>query len=131
MEAENEKLDAVFGSRLYTRRNQSKWSIIWERPYYLAAIISTYLVNRWYKKKFTDVIGIKFYRTGIMKEIFPISNRGMGFDFEVVSKLSKRNYKIKEIPVKYDPRNANEGKKIKAFHSLPALLAMLKVRLFD
>lgn len=129
--AEKEHLDVVFGSRLAGKRNESTWSLIQERPYYLATIISTFLINRWYKKDFTDVIGNKFYRTMVLKEISPISNKGMGFDFEVVSKLSKRGYRIKEIPVSYKPRSSRQGKKIKAIHSIPALFAMLKVRLYD
>ncbi len=128
---EDEDLDVVFGSRILNQKNRSIFSLIWERHYYLATIIATSLINAWYKRDFTDVIGIKLYKTKSIKEIYPISNRGMGFDFEVVSKLSKRGYKIKEVPVKYNARKASQGKKIKASHSFNALLAMLKVKFFD
>lgn len=128
--AEKEGCDAIFGSRL-ARRNKSYLQIVRERPYYMAAVISTWMINTFYHKNFTDIIGSKFYRTASLKKLYPITDRTITFDFEVVSKLCKRGYRIKEIPVSYQPRSRREGKKIKMFDSLPALWALLKVRLFD
>ena len=128
--ANREGYDAVFGSRL-AHRNKSYLQLIRERPYYLAAVISTWMINAFYGTNFTDIIGSKFYRTASLKKLYPIADRRITFDFEVVSKLCKRGYRIKEIPVSYQPRSRKEGKKIKMFDSLPALVAMLKVKLFD
>lgn len=128
--AEREDCDAIFGSRLASS-NKSRITIIRERPYYLASIISTFMINTFYNKSFTDIIGSKFYRTSALRELYPISDRTITFDFEVVSKLCKRDYRIKEIPVSYNPRSSKEGKKIKMFHSIPAVIAMLKAKLFD
>ena len=127
--ASREGYDAVFGSRL-AQSNKSSFQLIRERPYYLAAVISTWMINKFYDKSFTDIIGSKFYRTASLKKLYPISDRSITFDFEVVSKLCKRGYRIKEIPVSYQPRSRREGKKINMFDSLPALWALLKVRLF-
>jgi glycosyltransferase involved in cell wall biosynthesis len=128
--ANREGYDAVFGSRL-AHRNKSYVQLIRERPYYLASVISTFLINKFYDKNFTDIIGSKFYRTSSLRKLYPIADRSITFDFEVVSKLCKRGYRIKEIPVSYQPRSRREGKKIKMLDSLPALVALLKVRLFD
>jgi glycosyltransferase involved in cell wall biosynthesis len=128
--AGKEDCDAIFGSRLATRK-ESSLTIIRKRPYFSASIISTFLINKFYGMNFTDIIGSKFYKTSSLRKLYPISDRSITFDFEVVSKLSKRGYKIKEIPVSYKPRSAKEGKKIKIFHSIPALIALLKVKLFD
>lgn len=122
--------DAVFGSRL-ARRSKSYFQLVRERPYYLASVISTWMINTFYDTHFTDIIGSKFYRTASLRALYPISDRSITFDFEVVSKLCKRGYRIKEIPVSYQPRSRREGKKIKMFDSLPALAAMLRVKLFD
>ena len=43
--AEKENLDAVFGSRLFNRSNESRLKIIKERPFNLGTIITTILTN--------------------------------------------------------------------------------------
>jgi hypothetical protein len=128
--ADTEGCDAVFGSRLATQ-NRSRVEIIRERPYFLASVISTCMINTFYNKNFTDIIGSKFYRTSSLRKLYPIADRTITFDFEVVSKLCKRGFMVKEIPVSYKPRSRKEGKKINMFHSIPALAAMLKVKMFD
>ena len=45
--AEEENLDAVFGSRLANKKHLSKFTLIKERPYVLATLIATYLINKW------------------------------------------------------------------------------------
>jgi len=126
--AEEEQLDAVFGSRLFHRRGESKLSIIKTRPFYLGTIITTFLTNVFYRKDFTDIIGCRFYRTSALKAINP-RIQGIGFDFEVVSKLAKLGYKLKEIPVQYYPRT--KGKKIKVYDIIPAVWTMIKIKFFD
>ncbi len=127
---DREDCAAIFGSRLAANKN-SYFKIMRERPYYLATIITTYMINKFYNKCFTDIIGSKLYKTSVLRELYPISDRSITFDFEVVSKLCKRGYKIKELPVSYKSRSHKEGKKIKLADSIPAFLALLKVRLFD
>ena len=128
--AEEENLDAIFGSRLAGRGN-SILKTIYDRPYFLAAIISTFMINKFYNKNFTDIIGSKFYKVSSLKKLYPFDDKSITFDFELVSKLCKRGYRIKEIPVTYKPRSASEGKKINWKHSFSALIAMLKVKIFD
>jgi hypothetical protein len=89
------------------------------------------MINKFYGRNFTDIIGSKFYKTSALRDLYPISHRDITFDFEVVSKLCKRGFKVMEIPVSYKPRSAKEGKKIKAINSFAALAAMLKVKMFD
>lgn len=124
--AEKENLDVVFGSRLLGRRSESVLNIIKERPFYLGTIITTSLVNLFYGRNFADIIGNRLYRTAALKKINP-KEPAIGFDFEVVSKLCKFDFKIKEIPVKYSPRK--KGKKVKVYDILPAILTILKTRL--
>ncbi|PIQ90411.1 MAG: hypothetical protein COV71_04095 [Candidatus Omnitrophica bacterium CG11_big_fil_rev_8_21_14_0_20_41_12] len=125
--AENENLDVVFGSRLLGRRGESIFKILKERPFYLGTVITTTLINIFYGKNFSDIIGNRLYRTESLKKINP-QNAGIGFDFEVVSKLCKLGYRIKEIPVKYSPRT--KGKKVKPYDIIPAVLTILKVKIF-
>jgi glycosyltransferase involved in cell wall biosynthesis len=126
---EKENLDAVFGSRLLDRKDVSKISLIKERPYWLGTIIATFLINLFYHKNFTDVIGINLVKTDILKTL-NCKSTSQAFAFELVSKLCKNKYKIGEVPLWYKPRTHKEGKTIRAFDMLPALLVILKVKLF-
>jgi glycosyltransferase involved in cell wall biosynthesis len=124
--AEKENLDAVFGSRLLNRRDESVFKILKERPFYLGTIITTFLVNLFYGRNFADIIGNRLYRTASLKKINS-REPAIGFDFEVVSKLCKFGFKIKEMSVKYSPRK--KGKKVKVYDIFPAILTILKIRL--
>ena len=129
--AEKENLDAVFGSRLYNVKKNivSVYRLIKKRPYYLGTIITTFLINLFYKRRFTDIIGTRLYRRSSFKKIY-IKSRKMDFDFEVVSRLCKKGFKIEEIPVSYKARSSREGKKVKAMDIVPALIAIFKVKFF-
>jgi dolichol-phosphate mannosyltransferase len=129
--AQKENLDAVFGSRLAEQKG-SVFKAVIDRPYFLAAAISTFLVNVFYKKNLTDIIGSKFYKVASLKSLYPFSDTSITFDFELVSKLCKRGFRIAEIPVSYSPRGLQEGqKKIKWYNSIPALVVLLKIKFFD
>ena len=126
---EKENLDAVFGSRYYYLKKNFFLilSMIKKRSHSLGSIVSTFLINLFYKKRFTDVIGSKLYRVSSFKKL-DIKTRAVGFDFEVVSKLCKNNFSIKEVPVEYKPRGIKDGKKVKAIDIFPAILTIFKVR---
>ena len=123
--SDKEGLDAIFGSRLLTRQGESRLKILKERPFYLGSFITTFLTDIFYHKNFSDIIGSRFYRTDVLRKINPQA-RGIGFDFEVVSKLCKYGYKIKELAVSYSPRT--KGKKIKAHDIIPAVWVMFKIK---
>jgi glycosyltransferase involved in cell wall biosynthesis len=129
--AENNNYDAVFGSRIKDiLKTRSRWSLIKERPACLASVISTYLVNRWYGYNFTDIIGAKLYRTSSVKKI-QIDTYGMGFEFEHVSKMCRRRFRIGEVNIDYWPRTNSKEKKIKPYHMLNAVWAMFKVKFLE
>ncbi|MFA5778951.1 MAG: glycosyltransferase family 2 protein [Elusimicrobiota bacterium] len=127
--AEKNNLDIVIGSRIKDF-NESRWNIIKQRPEYLAAIISTYLINLWYGTKFTDIIGSRLYKTSAIKKV-PITTYSAGFDFESISRICKRKLKIEEIAIGYTPRICRKDKKIKWYHMVDALVSMFKVRFFE
>jgi glycosyltransferase involved in cell wall biosynthesis len=128
---EKENLDAVFGSRLYNfRKNMhSVFLLVKERPYYLGTLVTTFLINLFYKRRFTDIIGTKLYRASSFRRIY-IESKGISFDFEVASKFCKNRFKIKEVPVSYKPRSSRKGKKVKAIDIIPAIIKIFKVKFF-
>ena len=126
---ENEGLDVVFGSRLADRKGVSIRALIRERPFWLGTIIATSMINLLYRKNFTDIIGTNLIKTEALKKIDCQSN-GQALAFELVSMLCKRDYKIGEVPISYKPRTHKEGKTIRMFDIIPAILAILRVKFF-
>jgi glycosyltransferase involved in cell wall biosynthesis len=126
---EGENLDIVFGSRLLERKDYSKIALIKERPYWLGTIIGTFLINLLYRKDLTDIIATKLIKTDILKKL-GCESSNQAFEFELVSNLCKKGYLIGEVAVWYKPRTRKEGKTIRAFDMIPAILAILRVKIF-
>jgi hypothetical protein len=57
--------------------------------------------------------------------------RAVGFDFEpeVTARLLLAGHRIVEVPIGYEPRTADEGKKIGWIDGLDAIYVLLKCRL--
>ncbi|MDD5356061.1 MAG: glycosyltransferase family 2 protein [Candidatus Omnitrophica bacterium] len=126
---EKEGLDIVFGSRLIEKKNISMVTLIKERPYWLGTIIATFLINLFYRRKFTDIIAIKLIKTNILKGL-NLEAKNQAYEFELVSVFCKKGYKIGEVPVWYKPRSRKEGKTIRALDIFPAIWAILRVKIF-
>ena len=129
---ERENLDAVFGSRYYNYRKNicSIFLLVKKWPYALGTLITTSLINLFFGKRFTDIIGSKLCGVSSFSKI-NIETRNVGVDFEIVSKLCKNRFKIKEVPVKYKPRSHIDGKKVKALDIIPAIITMFRVKFFN
>ncbi len=127
--AQRENIDVIFASRLM---NLSKKKIIIKllaKPSYLATIICTFLINIFYNKKLSDIIGTKLYNRKKLINLVP-KNDGQGFDFEFVSIICKKNLKIKEMKIDYVPRINSSEKKIKFYHMFNAIYEIIKVKVF-
>ena len=127
---EKNNLDFVLGNRINNMNFIELLNLIIKKPSYLATILCTFLINFFYNKKFTDIIGSRFYKTSEIKKIDVLSN-GQGYDFELVSKICKSNFRIDEFSVKYTPRKNSNEKKIKFYHMFVALFQIFKVKLFN
>jgi glycosyltransferase involved in cell wall biosynthesis len=128
---EKNNLDFILGNRIKQNMNLIELLILLiKKPSYLATISCTFLINCFYNKKFTDIIGSRFYKTKVIKKIKILSNH-QGYDFELVSKICKLNLKIDEVLVKYTPRENSREKKIKFYHMFVALFQIFKVKLFN
>jgi glycosyltransferase involved in cell wall biosynthesis len=103
-------LDVVFASRLKNINNiRDKLKEVFKKPSYLATLFCTFLINWFYGKNFTDIIGTKLYRKEMIQPIVPKTS-GQGFDFELVSLISKRNLSVEEVHIKYTPRENRSEK---------------------
>lgn len=128
---QEQNLDAMFGSRLKNLNNLTQvCKTTFNNPAYLATLICTFLINFFYNKNFTDIIGAKLYRKETVKHVLPKTS-GQGFDFELVSFLCKRNLNIDEVFIKYKPRENFSDKKIKFYHMFNAIYGILKVKFLN
>ena len=68
------------------------------------------------------LIPVDFYKKTILKE------NGFSIEIEMLSKFLKYNRSIKEVPIKYEGRSYEEGKKIKTSDGFKYLFNTLKYR---
>ncbi len=124
--AKKKKLDVVMGSRM--KKKYSIVKTIIERPANIATLICTFLINIFYNKKFTDIIGAKLYKLKSIKNI-PIDCFDAGFEFNFTSKILKMRLNVDEVFIKYKPRAEGE-KKIKFYHIINAIYQIIKIKFF-
>ncbi len=87
----------------------------------------TFFANRFTRLRLTDVhTCLKLFRAGILKQIDLKEDR-FGFCPEVTAKLARMpGLKLVEVPVSYQPRARQAGKKIKLRDGLRALYCVVK-----
>lgn len=117
--------DVVYGSRLLGM-SYKDFSL-----HYVGNILLSTITTLLYMSKITDMeTGYKMIKTNIIKNI---NLRAKRFDFEpeITSKILKKGYKIKEVPIKYYARSFEEGKKINWKDGVKALGYLIKYRFMD
>ena len=72
----------------------------------------------------------KAVKTDLLKSI-PIRSNDFRFEVELTFKLAKRRARVFEAPIRYLPRTREEGKKIRAYDGLLALMSMVHFWLVD
>ena len=116
----------VYGSR-FLKPEQRKRSFLRNLANWILSILASVL----YGQRITDeATGYKVFRTEILKEL-NLKSKGFEFCPEVTAKVLKRGEKIVEVPVSYDPRTAEEGKKICWKDGFKAVYTLLKYRFVD
>ena len=119
--------DVVYGSRLADTRNSGNFLML----SYLANLFLTFLTRVLYGVYMTDMeTCYKAFRADVLKGISIKSNR---FDFEpeITAKVLKKNIRFQEVPISYNARKSEEGKKIGWKDGVQATIALLKYRFFN
>lgn len=123
-QAEQTEAAAVFGSRVLGGDIRSR---------YLRTLIGnrliTLLANLLFGGGLTDVAtASKMVRADVARSL-NLTGSGFELDFELPGKILMAGHKIVEIPISYNPRTYEEGKKIGARDFITATLTMLQARL--
>jgi glycosyltransferase involved in cell wall biosynthesis len=118
--------DVVYGSRFLggARRPILFWNMV-------ANKILTFVTNILYNNILSDMeTGYKLFKRDMVKDI-PLHARRFDFEPEFTAKILKRKYRIYEVPISFNPRDYNQGKKIKAWDGFIAMWTLIKYRFVD
>lgn len=118
--------DVVYGSRFMgaSRRVTMFW-------HQVANKMLTFMTNILYNTILTDMeTGYKVFRREILDGMVLRAN---SFDFEpeFTAKILKRNFRIFEVPITFNPREYSEGKKIKLHDAFEAVWTLIKYRFVE
>ena len=101
--------DVVYGSRFIGGGKYVRIHFFW---HYLANKILTFLCNIFTNLNLTDVeTGYKVFKSEALKSI-NLVEESFAFEPEVTIKLAKKKLRFYEVPITYNGRSYEEGKKI-------------------
>ena len=115
--------DVVYGSRFLGGGKYVRIHFFW---HYLANKILTFICNLFINLNLTDMeTGYKAFKSSILKEI-TLEEKTFSFEPEVTIKLAKRKFKFYEVPITYNGRSYEDGKKIGLKDAFIALKTIIK-----
>jgi glycosyltransferase involved in cell wall biosynthesis len=123
---EEEIADVVYGSRFLggARRVAMFWHMV-------ANKLLTVMTNILYNTILTDMeTGYKVFRREVVDGM-NIKAKRFDFEPEFTAKVLKRNYRIFEVPITFNPRDYSQGKKIKLKDAFEAVWTLFKYRFVD
>ena len=116
------RADVVYGSRFLGRHR------VFLYTHYLGNRFLTLLTNVLYNTMLTDMeTCYKVMRTEVLRSMTLRSN-GFGIEPELTAKIFKRGFRVYEVPITYDGRGYDEGKKIGWRDGVVALWVLLRYR---
>jgi len=116
------RADVVYGSRFLGRHR------VFLFTHYAGNRLLTFLTNVLYNTMLTDMeTCYKVMRTPVLRS-FQIRSNGFGIEPEITAKIFKRGYRVYEVPITYDGRGYEDGKKITWRDGIVALWVLIKYR---
>ncbi len=118
--------DIVYGSRFLgaPRKTAMFWHMV-------ANKLLTLLTNILFDTILSDMeTGYKVFRREVVEGV-TLHARRFEFEPEFTAKVLKRGYRIYEVPITFNPRDYDEGKKIGLKDAFEAVWTLLKYRLVD
>ena len=116
------RADVVFGSRFLGRHR------VFLFTHYLGNRLLTVITNVLYNTMLSDMeTCYKVMRTEVLRSM-TLRSDSFGIEPELTAKIFKRGYRVYEVPITYDGRGYDEGKKITWRDGFVALWVLLKYR---
>jgi glycosyltransferase involved in cell wall biosynthesis len=123
---EEGRAKVVYGSRFLGAPHKTMffWNMVANR-------ILTFTTNILYNSILSDMeTCYKVFTSDVVKNL-PLRSRRFEFEPEITAKVLKRGYRIYEVPITYDGREWDEGKKIKWTDGPIAMWTLIKYRFMD
>ena len=118
--------DIVYGSRFLGSQKYTRIHFFW---HFLANKLLTFICNLLANLNMSDMeTGYKLFKKDVIKSI-KIEEKSFGVEPEITLKLAKKNYKFFEVPISYNGRSYEEGKKIGLKDAFIALFCILKYKI--
>jgi glycosyltransferase involved in cell wall biosynthesis len=118
------KTAVVYGSRILNKDNKKQSGIL----FYAGGKLLSFLTNLLYSSNITDEpTCYKVFRADVIRNI-GLKCKGFEFCPEVTAKILKKGIKIYEVPISYNPRTIEEGKKINWKDGARAICTLVKYR---
>ena len=119
------RADVVYGSRF---KGVGRAFLFW---HYVGNKLLTFITNILYDTILTDMeTCYKAFKGDLIRSI-PLRSNRFDFEPEVTAKVLKRGVKLFEVPINYDGRNFEEGKKITWRDGVVALVCLIRYRFMD
>lgn len=119
--------DVVYGTR-FKGGGYVRLHFFW---HYLANKILTTICNIVTNLNMSDMeTGYKLFKSKIVKNLM-LKENSFGIEPEITVKLAKKNYIFYEVPIKYNGRSYEEGKKITIWDAFVAIYCIFRYRFFD
>ncbi len=123
----NTDADVVYGSR-FMGGEYVRLHFFW---HFVANKILTFVTNIVTNLNMSDMeTGYKVFRRSVIQSI-KIKENSFGVEPEMTVKLAKKNFVFYEVPISYQGRSYEDGKKITIKDAFIALYCILKYRFFD
>ena len=114
--------DVVYGSRFLGGGKYVRIHFFW---HYLANKILTFICNLFINLNLTDMeTGYKVFKSSVLKNL-SLKEKTFSFEPEITIKLSKKKCRFYEVPITYNGRSYEDGKKIGLKDAFIALKAIV------
>lgn len=126
------KAEAVVGKRPLA--DVSLWQGR-RQVHHLGPFVGNRMVNRFinilYGNSCKDyACAYKVFTKHIVQTV-PVRSNGFDYEFELLCQIMRRGIPLAEVPVRYQPRSYEEGKKIRAVDGLRIIWVAVRTRLFS
>ena len=119
------RADVVYGSRFLGRHR------VFLFTHYMGNRLLTLLTNVLYNTMLSDMeTCYKVMRVDVLRSM-QLRSDSFGIEPEMTAKIFKRGYRVYEVPITYDGRGYEEGKKITWRDGIVALWTLLKYRVTE
>ena len=116
----------IIGSRFFGSKERTN---IYRRTYIANKVMSLFFSFVHFCKISDIATCYKMLKADTFKEIQLYEN-GFSIEIELVSKFLKKNKSIIEVPIKYEGRSYEEGKKIKPIDGMMYLINTIKYKIY-